>query len=455
MNTLSRHILTPLYNSSRGFGAINSHTKRWQEFFRLPYEDAKETERRMLSSILRSAYETSDYYRKLFDEASVGVDFDSPDTLEKIPMLTKSVIRSSALDLTNRNLPKSALIETHSGGTTGDPMYFYRDKNSYCHRWGLQAAANMQLGWNLGEWYALVWGASQDLPSAYTARYRLMNYFVHKKIILDAGMLNEESIEWFVGQLHKRRPRVIYGYAMMIELLAEALQQTGASFPKPQTVIVTAETLTPKANKTIGACFEATVINRYATREFGVLADQCAGSEYMRVVPNSLKLEILPLSAEDPAFGEIIVTDLINFAMPFIRYRSGDVGRLSEREVNGRTGLYLSELSGRVSDFLVTPSGRVVSNVALLPGFFVPHPHILQAQIIQSAKNDFRILVVSEKPEPATKDADDIARTFEKFCGEPINVTVGFVDQILPEASGKTRFIKSEVSPRLFDNSAR
>ena len=449
MDYLSRNYFGPLYNSWRGFGAINNWISRWQEIATLSEEELCEYEQARLSKILTCAYETTDYYHKLFDEAGVSGELDNPDVLAKIPLLTKELIQANTESMFNSTLAREDILRTMTGGSTGEPLIFYRDRETYCARWGLQAVANMALGWEPGEWYALVWGADQDLPQEYSARYRLLNFLVHRRIILNAGMLTDEQTIWFVKRLKERRPRIIYGYPAMLDLLATATQDNALAVPSPDKIIVTAEPLTLSARQNIENVFRAPVLDRYASREFGVVADQCEESGFLKVVRGSVKIEILPVFPDDPSFGELVITDLLNTGMPFIRYRTGDIGRLTSNGVAGKSGVYLSEIAGRTSDMIVSPNGRIISGTALTPSFFTVHPGIKQAQIRQEAPDRFRILVVRNLDEPFEDVENKISTTLSEYCGAPVKARVEIVDFIPRDKSGKFRFVISSVTPEL------
>jgi len=180
-----------------------------------------------------------------------------------------------------------------------------------------------------------------------------------------------------------------------------------------------------------------------------VIADQCLNSDKLRVVPGSVKIEILPFNAEDPNFGELVITDLLNVGMPFIRYRTGDIGRLEFGEVNGEKGLFLSEIVGRTTDLIVSSTGRIISGIALNPSFFTSRPGIKQAQIRQTAPDEFHVLIVRNWDHPFEDPEADIGKTLSEYCGAKVTVHVENVESIPRDKSGKYRFIISSVTPEL------
>lgn len=449
LSYFSRHLFVPLYHELRGFGDINTRLAEWQETFRLPYEQVRKLERERLGAVLRAAYNGTEYYREIIDKAGVAYSLDDANVLSALPVLDKPLIRANPQGFINRNVPEDQIIRTMTGGSTSDPLVFYRDKSAYCSRWGLQAAANSLLGWNPGDWYGLVWGASQDLPTTNSPKHALLNNLVHRCLPLNASRLTWESAKIFLEQIQKLRPQIIYGYPVMLELLAMEIRQRGIEVHSPRYVVVTAEKLSLRARETIEEVFGCPVIDRYASREFGIIADQCLDSDYLRVVPASVKIEVLPISPEDPSIGELVITDLLNVGMPFIRYRTGDVGRVTETTVNGVEGFYLSEITGRTTDLIISPTGRVISGTAALP-LFREFPGIDQAQIHQLEPDKFRILVV--RGEAYTMEAEEgMRKTLSKYCDAPVSVEIEYVDSIPRDKSGKFRVVISQVAPKIFD----
>lgn len=441
---LSANLFEPLYNSLRGYGDINKATSEWLETFALnPREQATLATQR-LSDVLECAYRETVYYRDLFDAAGVSARLDDPAVLNDIPLLDKPLIRAQPESFISRTLPAQKIIKTMTGGSTSDPLVFYRDHETYCSRWGLQAAANLRLGWRPGEWYALLWGAPQDLWDMRSAKQRFKNTLAIRRISLDASGATEESVREFIRQLWKKRPRIIYGYPVLLEFLIHFCRQLDLQFPPIELVVVTAEKLTDHAYNTISKTFGCPILDRYASREFGVVADQRNAEEEAYVVPASVKIEVLPFADDDPSYGELIITDLLNRAMPFVRYRTGDVGRLKTAYTQDGPVETLTEVTGRTTDLIIAPSGKIISGTAALP-LFREFPGIDQAQIRQLDFERFKILVV-KNADFTSATAEGMRRKMDSYCGEEVDVEFEFVDHIPRDPSGKFRVVISELA---------
>ncbi|HSG98962.1 MAG TPA: hypothetical protein VLB27_02865 [candidate division Zixibacteria bacterium] len=444
---LSRYVLQPLYNDLRGFGGILRSVDHWRSLANESPESIRRLTQRRLARLLRRAFTETTYYRDLFIEHGIDKRLENPDVLATIPYLDKQIIRAQPEAFLNQTIRPERLIRSMTGGSTSEPLIFYRDHGTHCMRWGLHIAQNEALGWRHGEWYGMVWGAAQDLPTGDTLRARALNLFLHRRILLNAMSLDESAILAFIRQVRRKRPQFVYGYPVLLEYVATVVLEKGWTFPAPKYVVVTAEKLTESARTTIEKAFGCPALDRYASREFGVVADQVPGTNYLRIAPANVIVEIAPIDTADPSFGELVITDLLNVGMPMIRYRTGDVGRLTRVGPDGRQEWRLSEISGRTTDLLVTREGRIVSGTAVDP-FFEEYIGYDQLQVVQETTERFTVRVKPNK-DYGPQSEMQIREKLVDVCGEGIEVKIELVDNIQRDPSGKFRIVISHVAPRI------
>ncbi len=145
----------------------------------------------------------------------------------------------------------------------------------------------------------------------------------------------------------------------------------------------------------------------------------------------------------------MVVTDLWNYGMPFIRYRVGDMAVLSDEVCPcGRTYPLLKRVTGRIADYLVSPEGRYVSGISLTENFATLIPGLYQAQIVQDAWDHVLIRAVP-RPDFGELSRREIARLVRERFGRRMRHDVELVERIRPEPSGKYRFAICKVSSRL------
>ena len=176
------------------------------------------------------------------------------------------------------------------------------------------------------------------------------------------------------------------------------------------------------------------------------MAAECEAHTGLHVLADVRYLEFLregqPVQNGD--FGEIIVTDLTNYAMPFIRYQTSDLGRpQSQSCVCGRGFPLIQEITGRSSDVLSAPNGRYVHG-EYFTHLFYGVPGVRRFQVHQKTLHDVEILVEGDLELPAETLAE-MRRKIMAQMGERVAVTFHMVDEIPLTPSGKYRFTISDV----------
>src|SRR5258707_1233614 len=147
--------------------------------------------------------------------------------------------------------------------------------------------------------------------------------------------------------------------------------------------------------RAIERAFGCPVTNRYGCEEVSLIACECERHGGLHVNADGIYLEVVRTDgtpAEPGEAGSLLVTDLVNRAMPLLCYQVGDVGALSERRCACGRGLpLLDRLEGREADYVVTPRGQLVSGISLTDHFATLVPGVAQLQIIQESVDGSRV----------------------------------------------------------------
>ena len=188
----------------------------------------------------------------------------------------------------------------------------------------------------------------------------------------------------------------------------------------------------------IESVFGCRVYNRYGCEELSIIASESEENCGLHLFAEGVYLEPLGTDRRNP--GEIVVTDLLNRAMPLIRYRIGDFGTDSRDSHSARRGLpILSSIEGRTADFLYRPDGSPVFGISILDTFVIHIDGIKQMQIIQNDLRKLEIKIVKSSTfSSATMDA--IRKTIEKQFGSEMDLELQYVDRIPQTRRGKYRF---------------
>jgi phenylacetate-CoA ligase len=391
---------------------------------------------------LRHAHDHCAFYRRKFSAAGLDPkDVRTPADLALVPPTSKEEIQESLQEIIADNVI-GPLRKDMTGGSTGSPMIFYYDEDRLDSRAAATIRHNRWTGWDIGSKVAVLWGSPRDLAPPPSLKARFRDWILDRRLVLDASALDEERMHAFYRRLAHERPEFLLAYANTMALFARFLRDTGRVPPRPRAIICSAEELTDDNRALIEATFGCRVFNRYGSREFAVIASECDRHRGMHVNAENLFVEVA-------GNGEILITDLKNFAMPMIRYRTRDMGALIEGGCECGRGLPLLDLhGGRVTDFLTAVNGSKVSGIALATYAITNVPGVRQIQFVQDCRERVTVRVV-RRPEWSVETAATLASRLRAFLGEAIIVQIEFADDIPLEPSGKYRFSISSVSERI------
>ncbi len=311
--------------------------------------------------------------------------------------------------------------------------------------------SNEWSGWRLGERIAILWGAEENARKGFRAWLR--NALLERTTLLDTLKITVESMSRFATALRKHPPSLIFGHAHSLYLFAQFLSSKKDDSIRPQGIISTAMVLHDWEARAIEEVFQCNVTNRYGCEEVSLIACQCERHAGLHVNADGLYVEILrpdgsPCEPGKP--GRVVVTDLLNHAMPILRYEVGDMACWAGRDCSCGRGLPLLEkIEGRVADYVVTPNGEWVSGISLTDHFNTRIPGVIQMQIVQEALDQFTFRIV--------RGADFGPQSQERICalvaehfGPEAVYECKFVDHIPQEPSGKYRFCISKVHKNFF-----
>ena len=144
--------------------------------------------------------------------------------------------------------------------------------------------------------------------------------------------------------------------------------------------------------------------------------------------------------------GKVVITDLLNYGMPFLRYSIEDTARPVAKICPCGRGLPLiEEVTGRVTDFIMTPDGRLVSGVALVTYLITNIPGVAQVQLVQENRDSLLVKMVKNQNYDE-KSQIVLEQRIKEFLGKEVRVEYQIVDHIPKEPSGKYRFSLSKAA---------
>jgi phenylacetate-CoA ligase len=317
------------------------------------------------------------------------------------------------------------------------PLIIRIDEPSVQWKYACTLRADQWSGYRLGQRVAKVWGNPEYLHFGWKGRLR--NFLFDRAVYLDTLNLTDERITEFAARIRRHRPGLIFGHAHSLYLLACSLKKSGITGIRPNGIISTAMLLHDWQRSVIEQVFDCPVTNRYGCEEVSLMASECEMHDGLHINADSLYAEI-------GDNGKLLVTDLTNRAMPPIRYEIGDVVVGSGRTCRCGRGLPMIErIEGREADYVVTPSGSLISGISLTENFALLIDGAAQVQIVQESLHLLLIRMVADE---SFGDASrrQIAKLVHDTFGPTVRFEVELVDAIPQEPSGKYRFCISKVA---------
>jgi phenylacetate-CoA ligase len=445
--SLARAIVFPVGDYVRGIPI----TRQYRDLRRSQWQSRAELQDQQdqrLRRLIAHAYANVPYYRRVMDARKLSPhDFQTTSDLHKLPILTKTLARQQASNLRAQNIATSQLTRAQTGGSTGTPLKFLIDRGG---RARAQAAFRRGLSWAGFHWGDPIASVSGGLlgTRAISWKTRLRRQLTGYQFI-PAFELNRTSIHRVYDQLRRHQPGALIGYSSSLYTLARLCLEAGLTDLAIPLAFTTAEVLLPMHQRALVDAFQSRVYDYYGCGEINSIAYQCPLRSY-HITEENVHVELLPLSDAEPGcrsttVGRAVLTDLTNFAFPFIRYENGDVLERSDTPCAcGRALTSLAHIRGRTHDFIVTSDG------SLLAGEFFPHLFgfsvgVEHYQVVQEKLGEIKVRLVASKEMTAQREAwlVDKIRT---YAGADMRIVVERLDEIPKTPAGKHRVTVSKLN---------
>jgi phenylacetate-CoA ligase len=395
-----------------------------------------------LRKLIHHAYGHVAYYRELFDELGLKPpDIGSIEDLQKLPFLTKDHVRRHLFfDLLSDNHEKRDIQRIATSGSTGEPFVCYVDRHQLEMRWGATLRSMEWTGWRFGDRQARLWHQTIGMSRAQVWRERL-DAAIQRRRFIPAFELSESNLLEFGKLLTKHDPVLIDGYAEALNFLAEYLKQHDVDGVNPKGVISSAQVLPPQSREIIERQFGCHVHDKYGAREFSGIAYECEAHSGHHVVAENYIVEIIKdgRPAEPGEVGEVVITDLNNYCMPFIRYRIGDLATAmdpDDRCACGRGLPLIGSIEGRLQSIILGANGRYLLG-SFFPHFFKDFDHIVrQYQVVQEEEGTVQLKIV-KGPRFDQGAFDEMMDVLRGHIGDDVHIEIEFRESIPMVRTGK------------------
>lgn len=398
-----------------------------------------------LQAFITRAVANVPYYQQLFNQHSLSTqDIKSKADLAKLPFLTKTEIRSHFEQL--KSVTSGPVKPFTTGGSSGTPLTFLLSNERVSHDVAEKWRATRWWDVDIGDKEIVAWGSPIELGAQ--DKVRVIRDKLFRSTLVPAFDMNESKLLGFIKQIKASKPKMLFGYPSVYSLIAKTAKEKNIDLSQSgvKVIFVTSERLYPYQRELIEQVFAAPVANGYGGRDAGFIAHQCPGGK-MHISAEDLIVEIIDPqgnTVKDGESGEIVVTHMATSDFPFIRYRTGDIGAIDTELCSCGRGLpVLKDIEGRTTDFVVAHDGTVMHGLALIY-ILRELDGIEEFKIVQESIDLTRIEIVPTNELPVQLK-DEIIKGFQARLGQEVNVEIDIVNQILPEKSGKFRYVISKV----------
>lgn len=397
-----------------------------------------------LKALIEYCFAHSSYYRDLWSAHGLQPQqLQSHDEFAAWPCIGRNEIRADRQRLTSTAF-RGRAIKKSTGGSTGTPLHFALDTDADDRRMAATHRGYSWAGAAPGTRQVHLWGVSlTDCPWHRRWKEHLYSRVLYRRRVLSCFDLGETTVCDFVGRYNRFRPEALVAYTNSLYVFARLLEERGLRVHSPRSVVVGAEKLHDFQRQLIERVFRAPVFETYGSREFMLIAAECDNHRGLHLTMENLLVEVVddqgrPTPAGQQ--GEVVVTDLHNRAMPFVRYRTGDRAIAGFADCDCGRGLpLLRQVVGRQADIISTPDGRQ------LPGVFFPHlmkdyPAVRHFQVVQPQSDTLELqLVVDEGWNTAF--CEQLSRQVRQAVGPTVRVSVSEHEQIPLTPAGKQRVV--------------
>ena len=327
------------------------------------------------------------------------------------------------------------MYKVQTSGSTGVPLELYQNIEKRNRNRSDVLYFLSETGYQIGNLLIEleVWRVHNKKPKAIQC--------LQNKVQFDVSKLTEARITQLLKYISTHRgPKNLLGFASAFETICQYMDEQNIMMTNCgiNGIIVNSEFLNDYTRSTLIKRFNTPVFSRYSNEELGILAHQTFGSEgRFKLNWASYFFEILNMDADKPVengeMGRIVVTDLFNYAMPLLRYDTGDIGMFDPIDADK---LFLKSVEGRKMDIVYDTEGNIVSSHVIYTLFYPYYELIKQYQFIQTGSNEY---VIKLNLKDSFPNEIEMTEAVKKEFGRNAAVKFEYVEDIPTLSSGKRR----------------
>lgn len=401
----------------------------------------KEYQIRKLKSLLTHCYINVPYYSRIMRNSNLNPEkIDSLNVLDNFPILTKEIIQENYEDIIPINIKHIRGVKTgQTGGTTGNILFNKNDSNTRSSVWGSYKRYEDWMGLKPNDKILILMGG-HVLHDSFIEKFRkgLIN-LIENSTNFDIYNTTDTNIEEVINTLKNGKFAHIRSYPQYLFSLSKKLKEQGLKF-NIKAISTTAESVMPHHREIFKNVFNSEVFDQYGCGEIGGIAYECDHHNGLHITEERVYVELNNQQ-------ELIITDLDNYSMPFIKYWNADQAIMSSNLCNcGRQLKLIKQILGRTCDYVIGLNNEYLHWAYFWHLFFdsnIAHNRNLKKfQIVQRSNKSMNIKLVCD--ELSLDEKNILISDIQKRLGR-IDIIFTFHNEIENSVSGKYRPVLNEL----------
>lgn len=384
-----------------------------------------------VSNLLEHARKTTKFYSQY-----------TQNKIEDFPVMNKRMIIENYEEIKSSKYIGKKLHKMSTSGSTGTPFTVVQDKIKRSRVIAEVLFFGKICGYTFGQRQVFfrVWVNS--------VKKSKLKQFLQNMITEDISNLDSDKMEQIKEILTKdKKIKNILSYSSTMGQVSKYLLEKGLT-PKNfsvKSIICGSELLQDETRNNLKKVFNSNIVSRYANEENGILGQECIEKQEFHLNTSSYYFEFLKLDedkkAEKGELARIVITDLYNYALPMIRYDTGDLAIVGDATCDIKVNAVIKEIFGRKVDLIYNTEGQALSPHAITNNMWNTQ-NIKQFKFTQISKNEYVILLNVEKNFDKEQEKE-IKEKFIKILGNNAKIKIEYTDEIPVLASGKRRYIEN------------
>lgn len=344
MKLFNKSIFEIIYNIKHY--SINDSLKDIQKIKDLSDEEFKNWQYKTKNNILKYHFENNNLYKRYIGNLSKDWDY--------IKVVEKELLQYDIHKLISKPYNVEKLYKNKTSGSSGKPFVFTKDYYTQSRVWAARKCFLVENGLDISSKQAIFYRSAKSFKARIIER---LKDTILNRVRFDSTNSTKEHFENSIHKFKNIKFEYLYGYTSAIVLFCRYLIDKNILLkdisPSIKLVVVTAETCSNEDKEVIEKATGVKVKNEYGSADLGMIAFECDYGHFHLVEEN--------LYVETNEQSELIVTDLYNKSFPFVKYKLGDVAKISNEKCHcGNRNRFIYDFMGRSNDIVKLKKGNEV-----------------------------------------------------------------------------------------------